>query len=82
MTPRPSVIPQLRILRTSLSVKPTTLDAVFRRTRDDNQVALSIEDARFMEIMKEGLQKDSNSSWRHYLSRAHAHGSLTTGPRR
>ena len=36
---------------------------VFRRTRDDNQVAPSIEDARFMEIMKEGLQKDSNNNW-------------------
>ena len=36
---------------------------VFRRTRDDNQVAPSIVDARFMEIMKEGLQKDSNNSW-------------------
>lgn len=36
---------------------------VFRRTRDDNQVAPSIQDARFMEIMDDGLRKDSNNSW-------------------
>lgn len=36
---------------------------VFRRTKDDNNVAPSIQDATFMEIMKEGLRKDSNGSW-------------------
>lgn len=44
-------------------MKPTTLDAVFRRTRDDNQVAPSIQDMTFMEIMDEGLHEDSNNSW-------------------
>ena len=36
---------------------------VFRRTKDDNQVAPSIQDATFMKIMDEGLRKDSNGSW-------------------
>ncbi|XP_055061241.2 uncharacterized protein [Misgurnus anguillicaudatus] len=37
--------------------------AVFRRNKDDNQVAPSIQDTKFMEIMDEGLQKDSNNGW-------------------
>lgn len=32
---------------------------VFRRTRNDNQVAPSIQDAKFIEIMDEGQQKDT-----------------------
>ena len=36
---------------------------VFRRTRDDNQVAPSIQDSMFMEIMDEALRKDSSNSW-------------------
>ena len=36
---------------------------VFRRTSDDNQVAPSIQDTMFMEIMDEGLRKDPNNSW-------------------
>lgn len=36
---------------------------VFRRTKDDNRVAPSIQDATFMKIMDEGMGKDSNNSW-------------------
>lgn len=36
---------------------------VFKRTEDDNQIAPSIQDASFMTITNEGLQKDSNNSW-------------------
>ncbi len=36
---------------------------VFKRTKDDNQVAPSIQDTSFMKIMDEGLRKDSNNSW-------------------
>lgn len=36
---------------------------VFKRTKEDNQVAPSIQDASFMKIMKDGLQKDTNNSW-------------------
>lgn len=36
---------------------------MFKQTKDDNQVAPSIQDASFMKIMEEGLQKDSNNSW-------------------
>ena len=36
---------------------------VFKRTKDDDQVAPSIQDATFMKIMDEGLWKDSNNSW-------------------
>ena len=36
---------------------------VYRRTWDDKQVSPSIQDAMFMEIMDEGLRKDSNNSW-------------------
>ncbi|RXN14933.1 hypothetical protein ROHU_008863 [Labeo rohita] len=36
---------------------------VFKQTKDDNQVAPSIQDTSFMKIMDEGLQKDSNNSW-------------------
>ncbi|XP_073769028.1 uncharacterized protein [Danio rerio] len=38
-------------------------DNVFQRTKEDNQVAPSIQDATFMKIMDEGLRKDSNNSW-------------------
>ncbi len=34
---------------------------MFKRTKDDNQVAPSIQDTSFMKIMDEGLRKDSNS---------------------
>lgn len=36
---------------------------VFKRTKNDNQVAPSIQDAYFMEIMDKGLRKDPNNSW-------------------
>ncbi|XP_013856011.1 uncharacterized protein LOC106511825, partial [Austrofundulus limnaeus] len=37
--------------------------AVFRQTKEDNQLAPSIQDGFFMKIMNEGLHKDSNNSW-------------------
>lgn len=36
---------------------------MFKRTKDDNQVAPSIQNASFIKIMDEGLRKDSNNSW-------------------
>ena len=36
---------------------------VFAQTKEDNQLAPSIQDASFMRIMKDGMQKDSNNSW-------------------
>lgn len=36
---------------------------MFRQTRFDNQVSLSIQDNAFMEIMDKGLKKDANNSW-------------------
>ncbi|XP_076862530.1 uncharacterized protein LOC143514793 [Brachyhypopomus gauderio] len=37
--------------------------SVFQRTKDDNQVAPSIQDAYFMKIMQKELRKDLNNSW-------------------
>ncbi|XP_015230161.1 PREDICTED: uncharacterized protein LOC107084717 isoform X2 [Cyprinodon variegatus] len=37
--------------------------AVFRQTKEDNQLAPSIQDALFMKTMNEGLHKDANNSW-------------------
>ncbi|XP_034053860.1 uncharacterized protein LOC117533931 [Gymnodraco acuticeps] len=36
---------------------------VFKRTKEDNQVTPSIQDAAFMKIMDNGLHKDENGSW-------------------
>ena len=36
---------------------------VFRQTKNDNQVAPSIQDASFLKTMNEGLKKDANNSW-------------------
>ena len=36
---------------------------VFKQTKEDNQVAPSIQDTSFMQIMDKGLQRDSNHSW-------------------
>nr|XP_054593164.1 uncharacterized protein LOC129160055 [Nothobranchius furzeri] len=36
---------------------------VFKETKEDNQLAPSIQDSLFMEIMNEGLHKDANNSW-------------------
>ncbi|XP_068120871.1 uncharacterized protein [Hyperolius riggenbachi] len=36
---------------------------VFQRSKDDNRVALSIEDKQFLEIMERDFVKDSTNSW-------------------
>lgn len=36
---------------------------VFKQTRRDNQVSLSIEDNAFMKIMEEGLKRGADNSW-------------------
>ncbi|KAL0153706.1 hypothetical protein M9458_050984 [Cirrhinus mrigala] len=36
---------------------------VFQRTKDDDKVALSIEDDCFLDIMKKEFQKDENNGW-------------------
>lgn len=37
--------------------------SVFRRTRDDNKLALSVEDHLFLEIMDSEFSRDSDNSW-------------------
>ncbi|XP_041417319.1 uncharacterized protein LOC108712235 [Xenopus laevis] len=36
---------------------------VFHRSREDNKVAMSIEDRLFLEIMDQGMTKDNSKSW-------------------
>lgn len=36
---------------------------VFRQTRNDNQVAPSIQDTSFLKIMNDSMRKDENNSW-------------------
>ncbi len=36
---------------------------VFKRTKDDETLALSVEDLTFLRIMKEGFYKDERNSW-------------------
>ncbi|XP_041432389.1 uncharacterized protein LOC121398035 [Xenopus laevis] len=36
---------------------------VFHRSREDNKVAMSIEDRLFLEIMNQGMTKDKSKSW-------------------
>lgn len=36
---------------------------IFKQAKDDNNIAPSIQDISFMEIMKDGLTKDANNSW-------------------
>lgn len=36
---------------------------VFKRTKDDEKIALSVEDLSFLRIMKEGIYKDERNSW-------------------
>ncbi len=36
---------------------------MFQHTRDDDKVALSIEDGYFLDIMKKEFQKDVNNGW-------------------
>ncbi|XP_073668774.1 uncharacterized protein [Paramisgurnus dabryanus] len=36
---------------------------IFKRTKDDERLALSVEDMTFLHIMEEGLYKDEKQSW-------------------
>lgn len=36
---------------------------VFRRTKEDNQAAMSIEHRLFLEVMEKSIEKDKSNSW-------------------
>lgn len=46
----------------SIDAKNTAED-VYRVTQNDNDVGLSIEDCRFMEIMEKGIHKNKLGNW-------------------
>ena len=37
---------------------------IFRTTREDNDVSLSCEDRKFIEIMKTGINKNDSGNWK------------------
>lgn len=42
---------------------PLNTDTVFQCTKDDDNVALSIQDDYFLDIMEQGFQKVENNGW-------------------